>query len=360
MIITFLECTKTSYDGNTIKTKPLGGIESTTISLAEAFVRKGHEVCVVNQNKARYRTEINGVHWSNYEIFDFQDSANHPDTVIANNNAPLLDLFPNQMKRNRMQHVLWLHNPVNLFQTLKKNRMATIIRKRPVAVFLGEEQNKQCSMLHPFQKRLIIPHGLSEAFISQASHDHLSREKQAIFFSQAYRGFAEVVDLWLKYVSLNEPDATLKAYVGDINLNEYKISKTREELELYGIKIMPKVEKEVLIEDLKKSRCMIYLGHKDETFCVAALEANAMGVPIVTYGRGSLSERVIDKHNGFLVRDGNGKEASNKIFALLNDDNLFNTMSHHSVEHVHSMTWDKIADQWEEYVFKNSKKNTTS
>ncbi|MGN7438566.1 MAG: hypothetical protein ACTHOO_07975, partial [Alcanivorax sp.] len=51
--ITFLDCTNTQYNGDTIRTKPLGGIESTTVSLAEALAKKGYEVKVINQNNVR-------------------------------------------------------------------------------------------------------------------------------------------------------------------------------------------------------------------------------------------------------------------------------------------------------------------
>jgi len=207
--------------------------------------------------------------------------------------------------------------------------------------------------MHPFERRMIIPHGLTNAFLSDSPNKHESREKQVIFFSQPYRGFKEVVDIWMKFISKSDDKFKLKAYVGEIDLKEYNISYSHEELQENGLVLMPKVEKSTLITDLKNSRCMIYFGHRDETFCVAALEANAMGVPIITYGRGALSERVDDSFNGFQIDDGNQQEVAVKAYDLLNDDHLFHKMSQQSIEHVQSMTWDHIADQWELNVFRN-------
>ncbi len=353
MKITFLDCTKSQYDGSTPEEKPVGGIEGTAIALAEALARKGHDVSVINKNNQENAKVIKGVYWSNYEIYDFTNPVNFPDILIANNDSPLFDFFPNLKKIRNTQYVLWLHNPVKLFKTIKKGKMIPLIKYWPVAVFIGEKQKAECSFLHPFKRRVIMPHGLTDHFLSEMISDVQKRVKQAIFFSQPYRGFKEVVDIWVKHVFVANRDAELKAYVGDIDLDKYNIPYSREELRNYGVTLMPKVDKSVLIEDLKKTRCMIYPGHRDETFCVAAIEANAMGVPIISYGRGSLSERIVNTYNGFCVDDGCAEEMGNKANDLLNDELLFNTMSRNSIDHVQSMAWDKIADQWVEYVFES-------
>ena len=351
MKITFLDCTKSQYDGHTPAIEPIGGIEGTTIALAESLARKKHDVSVINQNNHTKCQCINNVHWSNYNIFDFNDPSNFPDILIANNDAPFFNYFPNLKNLHNTQYILWLHNPVSLLKTIKKKKIFPIIKYRPTAVFLGEKHQASCNILHPFKKRIIIPHGLTNDFFSQTPKNTHKRKKQAIFFSQPYRGFKEVIDIWITYISKSNKNAELKAYVGDINLNEYKIPYTHKELDNYGVTLMPKVEKSILIEDLKKSRCMIYLGHHDETFCMTAIEANAMGVPIISYGRGSLAERIVNNYNGFCINEGSAKEIGNKAHDLLNNDNLFNTMSRHSIEHVKSMTWDKISDQWIKNVF---------
>ena len=45
---------------------------------------------------------------------------------------------------------------------------------------------------------------------------------------------------------------------------------------------------------------MICLGY-DETFCLNALEANACGLPVITFGKTALNEMITDKKNGFII-----------------------------------------------------------
>ena len=52
------------------------------------------------------------------------------------------------------------------------------------------------------------------------------------------------------------------------------------------------INQKKIFSDLKKSRVMLIPGHKSETFCLAAQEANETCVPIVTLGIGCLKERI--------------------------------------------------------------------
>jgi glycosyltransferase involved in cell wall biosynthesis len=62
---------------------------------------------------------------------------------------------------------------------------------------------------------------------------------------------------------------------------------------------------------------MICLGY-DETFCLNAIEAMKMGLPIVTLGKTALNEIIEDKKNGYLVD--NIDNIDKPIFNLINLD----------------------------------------
>ena len=75
-----------------------------------------------------------------------------------------------------------------------------------------------------------------------------------------------------------------------------------------------------LIMDLKNSRTMLIPGHKAELFCLAAEEARELCIPIVTLGIGSLKERVIHNHTGFIAK--NDDEFARYTLDLFNDNKL--------------------------------------
>ena len=63
-----------------------------------------------------------------------------------------------------------------------------------------------------------------------------------------------------------------------------------------------------MINDLKNYRALLYLGHKSDIFTLTAEEAIKLGIPVVTYGIGSLADRVVHGVSGFVC--GNEKEFS--------------------------------------------------
>ena len=88
-----------------------------------------------------------------------------------------------------------------------------------------------------------------------------------------------------------------------------------------GIKLRIKEDKKKLINELKKSRLMMNPGHKGEVFCLAAIEAKELCIPIVTMGYGSLKERVEHGITGYIAKNQN--EFINYSIDILNNDETY-------------------------------------
>jgi glycosyltransferase involved in cell wall biosynthesis len=76
-----------------------------------------------------------------------------------------------------------------------------------------------------------------------------------------------------------------------------------------------------LIDAMRDSRVMLYLGHKVEAFCLALAEAQALGVPAVIAPVAVLPERVIDGVTGFHHAD--PERFAEAAVSLLTDDALW-------------------------------------
>ncbi|MBM3256434.1 MAG: glycosyltransferase family 4 protein [Candidatus Moranbacteria bacterium] len=61
---------------------------------------------------------------------------------------------------------------------------------------------------------------------------------------------------------------------------------------------------------------------KTETFCIAALEAMAVGLPVVAVGEKGPTEFIKDKINGFLVKDDRPKMMADKITKLITNKQI--------------------------------------
>lgn len=350
MRLVFLDCTDTSYNGDTMRRKPLGGIETVTVSLAEALAAAGHDVCVYNKAAHDEQGDFYGVSWQSYDALSENERAS---VVIANNDPALFDVYAKKTGAKRFYPVLWMHNRMLVEKTIRKGRFLPFLRWRPHGVFLGSKQYKSCSPLHPFRKKTIIPHGLTESFLGYGVVDS-PPAPQAIFFSQAYRGLSTVVSCWVDYVFPQCPQATLKVFVGNIDLQRHGIAMSMDQLKAKNIVFMPRVPKRDLIENIRESRVMMCPGHKDETFCNAAAEANALGVPVVTNGIGALSERIVDGQNGYIVPCGNGRLMGEKSLSLLTDNAVWKEMSQNAIRHTSAMVWDGVAGEWNDKVFKHA------
>ena len=84
------------------------------------------------------------------------------------------------------------------------------------------------------------------------------------------------------------------------------------------MRVHPSASRQDLIAAMRASRVMLYLGHKSESFCIAAAEAQALGVPAVFAPVTALPERVIDGVTGFVRAD--ESEFAERAVALLTDD----------------------------------------
>jgi glycosyltransferase involved in cell wall biosynthesis len=114
-----------------------------------------------------------------------------------------------------------------------------------------------------------------------------------------------------------------------------------------------------LAKDLVISSLMLYPSHAvpvagffAETSCIAALEAQAAGCPVIASNRGALSESIKNGQTGVLI-DGDPYSAEYKAtfvketVDLLNDGNRLEQMRKSSVNFIrNNYTWDLIAKEW--------------
>jgi glycosyltransferase involved in cell wall biosynthesis len=130
--------------------------------------------------------------------------------------------------------------------------------------------------------------------------------------------------------------------------------------QLAGIKIMGNIPRKDLARELQKSSLMVYPSHAvpeaafyAETSCMAALEAQAAGVPVVASKRGALPETIQDQKTGILI-DGDpfSLEYQDKFIeqtvSLLNDPERWKKFSKNAQDYIQSRySWKTIAQEWE-------------
>jgi len=119
------------------------------------------------------------------------------------------------------------------------------------------------------------------------------------------------------------------------------------------VKIIPWCNKEDLLKKYQNADLFVLSSHEEGMPNVIS-EAMACGLPIVsTRVRGS-EELVKDGENGYLIEPKNSEQLADKIQKLIEDDALRNNFSKKSLEIISNYSWENVANYYIE-VFKNNK-----
>ncbi len=132
---------------------------------------------------------------------------------------------------------------------------------------------------------------------------------------------------------------------GNEYLNELKQSVEEFNLNTY-VEFLDNLPQTEIIDLFKKAKLLIHTS-QFETFGLVAIEANAMGVPVLTTNNGSLMEIIENNKNGYLsdsLLDGNVNNFVNNLF---NDDAKYQEISSSCMEKSKKYDWVKTTNELE-------------
>lgn len=325
------------FTGASLRSGPLGGIQTATVMLAETLAARGHHVTVhgmVSSDEKHYDVLYRPL---------LTPWGEHYDLLISNCVAKLFPYVSGSKK------ALWMHGPAKYLR--KPRHLLPYLVHRPKVIFLGHYHRDTWPRWIPLFSSAIIPHGVGEPFID-APEQPTPPQPNAIFLSNPRRHLDWVLKVWAEQIFPKMPEAQLHIYAGRSNYGsrrDDKLDKALASIDDYarfGVTLHHPLPKNELAEAMQESRVMLYRGDLGETFCFAAAEAQAVGVPLITAGIGSLKERVIDGKTGFLREDEAGFASA--VLELLNNDALWRTQ--HDAARAYTretLPWDKVAAAWE-------------
>jgi len=329
------------FDGNSLAAGPLGGAETAFIGLAGGLAERGHRVYGFTKGKQRFNR--NGVDWAPIDA-GLPDEA---DLYIANRGHRLLD----HVRRAR-RVAFWVHNPAGY--VVKPRYLIRLLRRRPVLVFLGPYHATTLPAWVPTGGRVVIPYGIDPHF--QQATERAPPPPRAIFTSNPLRGLDWLLQRWADAIQPNVPSAELHVYSGLATYGGGDASKRAlaapilarsEALAGNGVVLHPPVAKRALAEALTQARVFLYGGDPGETFCLAAAESQAMGVPGVVLHSTCLAERVVDGRTGFVLDDGDDAGFAMRAVSLLTDDTLWRMQHQACLAEQRGLSWVNVARHWE-------------
>ena len=153
---------------------------------------------------------------------------------------------------------------------------------------------------------------------------------------RSHRNLDWLIDIWTN--SFNNKNGKAKLFINP-NLIEYS-----EEMKKSNIYERKFGSRDDLINELRNTRVFAYTGHKSDIWVLTVEEAVQMCVPIVTYGIGSVEDRVIHNETGFIAK--NDGEFAKYLEMLLFDDEFYNKIRRKMFKRRGFKNWDFIADIW--------------
>ncbi len=206
------------------------------------------------------------------------------DIIISSNDANIFNLTHSSRK------ILWLHNKLQIEKAYRKKQLIPILTNNIETVFVSEYLNRNTSRIYNFKKRLVIPNFLSPIFEKFKISKRIITKKNIFVWSvQREKGLNDIIRIWIKKIYPLNLNTELHVFLKHINKKKYK---------KFNIFFHGKVARNRLFNFYKKTNGMICLGY-DETFCLNAVEAMQMGIPVFSLGKTALNELIVDNKNGF-------------------------------------------------------------
>jgi len=325
-----------AFDGATAERGPLGGAETAFAALAEALVRRGHQVAV--RNRCLAALCHNGVRWA--PLSDGIPPA--CDLYIGSRGHRVIGLV-----RKAKRRLFWLHNPAGYLK--KPRNLWRLARYRPILITTGNYHATTVPDWLPCGGRETIPYGVLDRFRAAAPRE--APPPRAIFTSNPRRGLDWLLDLWVARIAPAVPQAELHIYAGETVYGSTRAPRMDEvlaragSLASYGVRRFAPVGRAQLAAALSGARVMLYRGDPGETFCLALAEAQAMGVPAIVQPLGSAPERIIDGATGRVAEDDNAFAMA--AIAVLGDDTLWRQWHLAALAKQGGSSWDAVAGRFE-------------
>lgn len=331
------------FHAHTLEERPLGGIETAVIRLAEALFHLGQEVTV------------------------FSDFVNPP--LSAPLYVPLKSIG--------------LHGPVDVLVAVREWKPILYPLKARLKLFwtgdsfdqiqnvgLGDRRVSSgidvlCAVSEWHRKTLCKASGFPESKswilrngvkLDLFTGSETRRRKRLIYTSTPYRGLKYLPAIYLE-IKKRHPDAELHVFSGyDVYSGpsgfdqravlEFQALKTQLET-LPDCYVRGNLKQRELAREFMKASVLAYPNTFTETSCITAMEAQAGGCTIVTSNRGALPETVGDA--GILI-DGDPESSSyqrafiDAIDGIFSDDSIFSRLSTQGIRRAVNFDWKTSAE----------------
>lgn len=326
------------FHGRTMEEKGLGGSESALIYIARSLAANGMRVRVFcNCDRPG---EYDGVRYDSLVDFHIYRKQHIFPVLISSRS-----LRPFKIEMQAQTRILWIHDATNV-PFLKGEDPAHLPIDRIFAVSHWQRDEWSRHFGIPVERFFVTRNGVD---LTVFRPDEKRDRCRLIYVSRQDRGLDVLLKLF-PYIRQRVPGAELHIYsyqLPDDGLGDL-VLKTQQP----GIYMHESLPKPDLAAEMAIARLMVYPSIWPETSCIAAIESQASGTPVVTSTLAALPETVHDGVTGCLIPGDPHSAEFGRCFietvvTLMNDDGLWTKLSH-GARHRSMLLydWKSIAEDW--------------
>ena len=322
--IIFIDNSDSDFTGYDINTSKVRGTESSLILLAEEFVKKGIKVKVLTETKNT--TICNGVEYLNKKTTLKEKF----DLCIAISNA---NKFKDLIAK---KYIVWSNSLQPFEKFIRKKQLLPFINYKPEVVTMCNYQFNNRSFITSMYGKHMISLSVDPIFYTEDVDVNFIPDKNALNNVRSLRNLDWLIKIWTKTFKNKNNEAKLYINPNLINYTDnMKVNNIFERK--YGTR-------KELVDELKNTRVFAYTGHKSDIWVLTVEEAVQMCVPVVTYGIGSVKDRVKHDETGYVVKS--DKEFAYYMEKILFDDEFYLNLKRKMLKNRGFKNWDYIADIW--------------
>jgi glycosyltransferase involved in cell wall biosynthesis len=328
------------YDGFSPTSRPLDGPQKAVAYLAASLAQRGHAVTVVT--RAGIPLTCDGVAYPGLE----GERPETCDLLVAVGDPTQFDLVKNAATR-----ALWVQGAPASLDT--PNWQGVWQRLSPHLVFHTDAQRDHAN-LHGMAAHVIAP-AAAPSYVEDIV-ELAASPPVAVTVCHPQNGLADLIDLWTEHVHPQAMDAELHVYSslldraalsGLVSADLLAIHEKVQAAGSQGVCVKRPQPDPQMASVYRRARAFLHPGAVGETVALALLEAQAGGLPAVSFATGHAAQmRIIDGRTGFVARDVEAFAAG--VVRLLAGEEPHRTMAAHCREWQRGRTWAIAAAEWEE------------
>lgn len=325
----------------------LGGSETAFIQVTRALARRGHQVTAFNSCErpglyegVSYHCFANSLPVLAKETFDVFVVSRYSAFFNLPFTAALKVLW-NHDTLDNPKELRMVHDEIDLFLVLSNFHKDNFLVRLP-----------------QLDDRLVVTrNGLDFDLMDQAASDEVDPDK-LIYASRPERGLKTLLaDIWPR---LHRWNPELKLHVCGYKIKLDNLPPQLEELYRHveillestpGVVTLGGLNKRDYYRHLSESAMMLYPSVFPEVSCLAALESQALGVPVLTSDAFALSESVVAPQMRVGGRPGSPTYVDDYVeraISLLSNRETLTRIGRDSRQIIRSRySWDKVAAEWE-------------